>query len=416
MKNYDYLTGLYSKEGFFEKVAEVLTRNPEGKYQIIISNIKQFKLVNDLFGSQAGDELLVKIANTLKNSAIPDAEFGRIGADNFCIFVSTEHSEEILDLLLETEFYANEENSYRVYFDAGVYDITDPDLPVYIMCDRAKMALSTLKGDRLEKIAYYSDELRERALKEQILIGELQRAIDNREILIYFQGIFDSFENMLGAEALVRWQHPEKGLMSAGEFIKILEDNGMIVKLDQYIWRLACEQLKKWQEEGKDNLFLSVNISARDFEAIDVCQVISGLVKEYEIDARKLRLEITETALMNNVDSTLNVIERLREQGFIVEIDDFGSGYSSLNMLKDIIADVVKLDMKFLHKSKNEERSKTILRMMVALVKELNMQILVEGVETEDQLDFLKELDCDAFQGYFFMRPMSEESFRKEIK
>ena len=267
--------------------------------------------------------------------------------------------------------------------------------------------------DVLKQVAYYSDTIREQMVKEQMLFGEMHRAIRDREMIIYLQGLYDASENLVGAEALVRWAHPEKGILSAGEFVGVLENNGLIVSLDQYVWELACQQLQKWQQEGKRALFLAVNISAKDFDTIDVCEVLIGLVNKYGINPEKLRLEITETALMTSVDNTIKVIEKLRENGFKVEIDDFGSGYSSLNMLKDIVVDVVKLDMKFLRKCKDEERSKTILQMMVDLVKKLDMQVIVEGVETKEQLEFLKSYNCDVFQGYLLMRPMDVENFER---
>lgn len=194
------------------------------------------------------------------------------------------------------------------------------------------MALNTIKEDRGTQVAYFKETMREQVLREQILYGELERALKNKEMTIFLQGLYDAEEKIIGAEALVRWNHPTKGILSAGAFVETLEKNGLIVNLDKYIWELACEQLQKWKAEGKGHLFLSVNISAKDFESIDVCEVLLGLVHKYRISPEKLRLELTETALMKDISRNLKVIERLRTHGFIVEIDDFGSGYSSLNM------------------------------------------------------------------------------------
>ncbi len=411
MDKWDNLTGLYNKWGFCFAVQELLSVKAQEKYQIICSDIKHFKLVNDLFGMSEGDRLLIKLANTLREKGYSQGVYGRLEADKLCAFVPERYTQQILDLLLENKFHVEKSNSYSIHIDIGIYEIDDRSIPVSIMCDRAIMALDSIKGDRTRQVAYFKETMREQMLKEQLLFNELQGALANKEMILYLQGLYDSRENLIGAEALVRWNHPTKGIISAGEFIGVLEENGMIVTLDQYVWELACQQLKRWRVENKEHLFLSVNISAKDFEYIDVCNVLTELVKKYDINSERLRLEITETALMKNVEDNLKVIDKLRSNGFIVEIDDFGSGYSSLNMLKDIIADVVKLDMKFLHNCKDEKRSKTILEMIIELIKKLKMQVVVEGVETKEQLELLKELGCDVFQGFFFMKPISARLF-----
>lgn len=413
MEIFDSLTGLYSKKGFSYKAQETLESDSNTSYQIVYSDVRHLKLVNDLYGIPEGDKLIQKIGKALKDSNTPGAIYARLDGDQFATLVSKENAQSIIDLLTKTEFCVDACKTYKVHIDVGVYEIEDRTVPITIMCDRAKMALNTIKEDVLKQVAYYSDTIREQMVKEQMLFGEMHRAIRDREMIIYLQGLYDSNENLVGAEALVRWAHPEKGILSAGEFVGVLENNGLIVSLDQYVWELACQQLQKWQQEGKSDLFLAVNISAKDFDTIDVCEVLIGLVNKYGINPEKLRLEITETALMTSVDNTIKVIEKLRENGFKVEIDDFGSGYSSLNMLKDIVVDVVKLDMKFLRKCKDEERSKTILQMMVDLVKKLDMQVIVEGVETKEQLEFLKSYNCDVFQGYLLMRPMDVENFER---
>lgn len=416
MCNYDVLTGLYDKSSFFIKVQETLKYNTNEKYQIIYLNIKNFMLINDLFGIEAGDRLLNKIGNIIKENLFPGEICGYLEADSFCVLVCDKYGRQLTDLLAQMPIYMDESRSYQVNIDMGVYEISDTALPVPTMCDRAKLALRTIKDSCIDKVAYYNEAMRTNILKEQVLFSQMQRAIEKGEIKIYLQGIYNTKSVILGAEVLVRWDHPARGIIAAGEFIGFLEENGMIVKLDQYVWRCACAQLKKWKQEGRDNLFLSVNISAKDFDVIDVCQVLTDLVAEYEVEPRNLRLEITETALMQDVERNIKIIDALRSKRFIVEIDDFGSGYSSLNMLKDIVTDVIKLDMKFLYKSRHEARSKTILIMIVSMLRKLNLGIIVEGVETEMQLSFLKEIGCDVFQGFFFMRPMSLEAFEKALK
>ena len=221
---------------------------------------------------------------------------------------------------------------------------------------------------------------------------------------------------MLGAEALVRWLHPVRGMVMPGEFIELFEHNGLIVKLDQYIWRLACEHLKRWKEIGWGDKYISVNISPTDFHFIDIYDTFINLIEEYQIEPKNLRLEITETAVITNLEKQLELIEKLRIAGFIVEMDDFGSGYSSLNMLKDIRVDVLKFDLNFLRNSNDIERSRKIIKSLMELSHELNMPAISEGVETKEQVEFLKEIGCDLFQGYYFAKPMDIKTFEETYR
>lgn len=230
---------------------------------------------------------------------------------------------------------------------------------------------------------------------------------------MFLQPQMDSEGHMRGAEALVRWIHSEKGMIMPGDFIPVFEKNGLISEVDKHIWDLACRQLKKWKEEGKENLYISVNISPIDFYFLNIFQVFTELVQKYEISPKNIKLEITETAIAMDVKRQLELIERLRSYGFVVEMDDFGSGYSSLNMLKDIQVDILKIDMAFLRKSKDEERSKKILHMIINLSKQLGMPVISEGVETKEQVDYLSDFGCDMFQGYYFARPMDITTFEK---
>jgi EAL domain-containing protein (putative c-di-GMP-specific phosphodiesterase class I) len=303
---------------------------------------------------------------------------------------------------------------YPVNVYIGVYEINDLTLPVSVMCDRAIMAIKTIKGNYEKRIAYYDEALRDEVLQEQEMAGCLESAIEEGQFRLYLQPQTRADGQAMGAEALVRWQHPQKGLLMPGDFIEALEKNGMIVKLDQHVWELACMQLREWKEQGKTQMYLSVNISPRDFYFLDIYRVFTELVKKYEIDAHNLKLEITETAVMMNLEQQLNLIEKLRKSGFVIEMDDFGSGYSSLNMLKDIQVDILKIDMAFLGKSSDEERGRKILKMVIELSKGLGMPVITEGVETREQVDSLLKMGCDMFQGYYFAKPMPVAEFEEK--
>ena len=410
---HDYLTGLYNEECFYEKVKEALQEYPEEVFYIVCSDIQNFKFINDIFGKQVGDELLIKMAGRLKERVALGGVYGHLEQDRFALLIKKADFDPTIFKDIPKEVHVNKDLSYPVNIFLGVYEVIDKDISVAEMCEHAIMAVHTLKGGFNLEIAYYDEELRASVLKEQELTGDLDRALENREIQIYLQPQITGTGEMLGAEALVRWLHPTRGMVMPGEFIEIFEQNGNIVKLDQYIWRLACEHLNRWKENGWSDKYISVNISPTDFHFIDIFATFMELVEEYQISPKNLRLEITETAVITNLEKQLELIEKLRGAGFIVEMDDFGSGYSSLNMLKDIRVDVLKFDLHFLRNSNDIERSRKIIKSLMELAKELEMPAISEGVETEEQVEFLKGIGCDLFQGYYFAKPMDIGKFEE---
>lgn len=411
---HDHLTGLYNEEWFYEKVKETLYHEPEEAFYIVCSDIQNFKFINDIFGKQIGDELLIKMAGRLRERIKIGGVYGHLEHDRFALLIKKKDFDPNIFKDIPKEVHTNKDLSYPVNIFLGVYEITDRTMSVYEMCERAIMAVHTLKGNFNLEIAYYDEELRDSVLKEQELTSDLDRAIEEREIQIYLQPQFTGDGRMVGAEALVRWLHPTRGMVMPGEFIEIFEQNGLIVKLDQHIWRLACEHLKRWKEKGWGDKYISVNISPTDFHFIDIYATFIELIKEYEVSPKNLRLEITETAMITNLEKQLELIEKLRNAGFTVEMDDFGSGYSSLNMLKDIRVDILKFDLHFLRSSTDVERSRKIIKSLMELSRELEMPAISEGVETEEQVEFLKGIGCDLFQGYFFAKPMDVKTFEEK--
>ncbi|MBR5127109.1 MAG: EAL domain-containing protein [Roseburia sp.] len=413
---HDVLTGLYNEESFYEKVKETLETEAEEQFYIVCSDIQNFKFINDIFGKQVGDELLIKIAGRLKERINIGGVYGHLEQDRFALLIRKQDFDPAIFKDIPKEVHANRDISYPVNIFLGVYEVTDRTIPVSVMCEHAIMAVHTLKGGFNLEIAYYDDTLRASVLKEQELTSDLERALNDREIQIYLQPQINGDGEMLGAEALVRWLHPKRGMVMPGEFIEIFEQNGMIVKLDQYIWRLACEHLKRWKENGWEDKYISVNISPTDFHFIDIYGTFMELIEEYQINPKNLRLEITETAMIMNLEKQLELIEKLRNSGFIVEMDDFGSGYSSLNMLKDIRVDVLKFDLNFLRNSNDIERSRKIIKSLMTLSHELDMPAISEGVETKEQVEFLKGIGCNLFQGYYFARPMDVKTFEETYR
>lgn len=412
---HDSLTNLLNKEGFYEQVRTVIANEPDEEYYMICSDVDNFKLINDNFGRESGDEFLVRISRELSKHVKPNDVYCRLGSDRFALFMKKrDFNKEIFIQYSKQIAYIKEDVKFPVTFHFGVYEVEDISMPVTSMIDRAFMALEKIKGNLQESFAFYNESLRSNILREQELIGEFPISLATDQFKMYLQPQVMVDNSVKGAEALVRWEHQKEGILSPHEFIPIFERNGLITKLDLYIWDLAAQKLREWKEKGLEDYYISVNISPKDFLYVDIYQTFVGLVERYEIDPRNLKLEITESAVMMNLDNQLKLINKLRTYGFQIEMDDFGSGYSSLNLLKDIPFDVLKIDMGFLSETKNTERSISILHSIIKLSKRLNMPVITEGVETKEQVEFLKEMGTDYYQGFYFDKPMPVEDFEKK--
>ena len=412
---HDKLTGLLNKEQFYEETANVVRSNRDRKYCLVCSNIKDFKLVNELFGIEKGDEIIKMQAGLIKTSSEQSYICGRIQNDRFAVCMPKESfRNDIMQKSIGSMQNRFNNASFKIRVVVGVYDIEDVDEPVSNMCDKAFIASETIKNNYEANIAYYDDKLLQRTLEERRVIGEFEGAIEKKEFKMFLQPQVDTNGRAYGAEALVRWQHPERGLLSPYFFIDILEATGLIYKLDMYMWEAAAAKLSEWKKKGDNEHHISVNISTKDFYLIDVYEVITSIVKKYDIEPRLLKLEITETALMSDLKKNMEVIKSLRDYGFKIEIDDFGSGYSSLNMLKDISADVLKIDMAFLRATENEVKGQDILETIISLGGKLGMEVITEGVETEKQLLMLSEMGCHVFQGYYFSKPIPVDEFEEK--
>jgi diguanylate cyclase (GGDEF)-like protein len=411
MESYDNLTGLYSYETFLEKVKSCLELDKKEKYIILRFDVKNFKLVNDIFGMGIGDALLFKIGDMMRKKIIPDAIYCRIECDRFVAFIPERYEDEFVELLMKTPLYADRNANYQVYLYIGIYKISDRTIPVSMMSDRANIALNTIKSNRFVRLSIYDESMYKDIVHESALSTELTRAIENEELKLYLQPQVSCEGTVIGAEALVRWEHPIKGVLSPIDFLPIFEKNYRIVEIDKYIWEQACKLLCKWRDMGYGNIHISVNISPRDFECIDVYHTLIDLVEKYKLEPDQLRVEITETTIMNEPEKQIDLIGRLRLAKFYVEMDDFGSGYSSLGMLKDLELDAIKLDMRFLSKGVDSQRARKVIKLMVKLIKELEMTAIAEGVETQEEVDYLTEIGCDVFQGFHFSKPIPVEEF-----
>ena len=406
---HDALTGLYNREYLYKRIRETIDANPDKTYMICFLDINNFKLVNDIFGREFGDFALQCTAESMSKNLGPESLYGRLGGDTFGMCIPKEQfSPKIADAALEQFIVRKDDREYRLIIHQGVYEVNERELDVSVMFDRAHMALNNITGEYSVHLAFYDDAMRDSVLWDQRIAVELPGAIRKRQVQPYLQAIVDQDGRIVGAEALVRWIHPREGFLAPYRFIPALENNGMIAQVDRYMWRCACEILSRWKDNG---LFISINVSPKDFYFMDVVKELTGLVREYDVEPSRLRVEVTETVVMTDEAKRISILKELREAGFIVEMDDFGSGYSSLNMLKDMPVDVVKIDMVFLRKAEDNERAGTILSSIVEMTNKLRLSSISEGVETEEQFKSLRDMGCGMFQGYYFAKPMAVDDF-----
>lgn len=411
---YDRLTGLYGKEFFYRKAREILRQNPDKAYDIICSDVENFKLVNDVLGTEAGDRLLCGIAGLYRRFVGDLGICGRFNADQFACLV--EHKEDYTEeMFQEAAFEVNRlPGAQNIVMKWGVYPVEDRGISVEQMCDRALMSACGIKGQYGKFFAMYDDALRSRLLREQAIKDSMECALESGQFEIYIQPQYRVRDNgLVGGEVLIRWNHPEWGLQPPAVFIPLFEKNGFITRLDRYVWEQACATIKKWDEAGYPLIPLSVNVSRADIYNVDLPGTMTGLIEKYGLAPSRIHLEITESAYTEDMERIVDTVRNLRELGFIVEMDDFGSGYSSLNMLNEMPIDVLKLDMKFIQNETAKQGGRGILFFIVGLARWMNLNVVAEGVETWEQLEHLRKIGCDYVQGYYFARPMRVKDFEK---
>lgn len=412
--NYDSLTKAYNRYGFYKNAQKLIKEHTDTEYCLILSDIKSFKLINEIYGENIADKILIDEVNIIRQKMKGNSVLGRLNGDIIAMVIPKEYlsEKEFSDMIkLLSDRYSNK--NFRLHIYLGVYYIKDVNETIRQMVDKVSLVIMKSKGNMSNYILYYDENSYRNDIFKQQLIGEFETALNENQFCMYLQPQTDKDGNMLGAEALIRWNHPNMGLIMPGAFIECFEDAGLIYRLDNYIWEEAAKQLKIWKDSGY-NYYISVNISAKDFYHIDVYQTFKNLVSKYGIDTDKLHIEITETALSEDKQAAHKNIERLHDEGFIIEIDDFGSGYSSFNFLKDVCADVIKIDRVFLKKSSHEERGEQILRSIISLSHDIGMDVITEGVENVDQLSMLAKMNCDWFQGYYFSKPITVGDFEEK--
>ena len=411
----DPTTGLYNFMGFHKQVRKWMAEHPGQKYRIYRYDIDNFKDINGIYGYEASNKLLYDIGRFMKGHDNEDSFSGHMGADHFVRFCADycESPESCY------ESFCNDFKDYDLNIPlslhVGVYDLCEEGNSSYTMSYKALLALKTIKGNFLKHVAYYRKEMMVAEFENQELLKKAESALRNGEFEVWFQPQVDySSGSLIGAEALIRWRHPTKGLLAPGSFISLLESNDFIILLDEYVLDKACMYLRKWMDEmpGKD-ICLSVNISRKDLNRKNYNKFLLDTVEKYNIPRDKLHLEITESAYTDNPKLLISVVKWFKKEGFTVEMDDFGSGYSSLNLLKDIDTDTLKLDMGFLYGNNDTPKGRKILSSVIDMASALSLNVIAEGVETKEQADMLLRFGCKYMQGYYFSKPIPANEYEK---
>lgn len=414
---HDPLTRIWNRDYFHIKVEERLKNDLSQEYQLIVTNIESFKAVNELFGSQIGDKVLLCFVDCLRNTFKDQGLYARLWGDEFAVCFPKDLI-SCMDLCrLFEHAFDSLKLDYEIKVYLGVYVIKDRSVPVELICDRANLALQQIKGNALQHYLVYNHSFRVEFLQEQRLMSELDGALENKQFEVYVQPIFSISKNCpVSAEALVRWNHKEMGMIAPSRFIPILERNGAIAKLDRYVKECACCYLSDLKQSGFPDFPISVNVSRVNFFNPKLYVHILELTKKYDISSKNLRLELTEGVYVNNTTQLKDAISRLQDYGFTVMMDDFGTGYSSLNMLKDMPFDYLKIDMSFIRDLQKSSRVGIVMSHIVHMAKWLNMMVIAEGVEKQGEINYLKSIGCDLVQGYYYAKPMPYKEFKQLLQ
>lgn len=413
----DGLTHIPTYAKFYINAENAIRNNLDKEYAIIVFDIDRFKNINDLYGMTKGDEILKYIGRVLKDTFGYNENYARMHSDMFAFYMEYTRKLDIIRCIEKLrKKFANIDVSVDTDINTsfGIYVVQDRGVPINLMCDRAMVASRTTKGDILRFCAFYDEQYREDMLRVSEIEHDMVKALEERQFQMYLQPKFKlDTETLCGAEALVRWLHPRKGIIPPMDFIPLFEKNGFILKLDEYMWEEACKKIRSWIDEGRTPIPLSVNISRYHIRNNDVENVLLRLTNKYGISPSLLHLEITESLFLDEPAELNRVLEKLRNVGFKLEVDDFGSGYSSLNLIRNISVDTIKIDKEFLDSEIASEKGQIVVNHTIDMAKDLKLQVIAEGVETKAHVDFLKKSRCDIAQGFFFSRPMPLSEFDK---
>ena len=381
----------------------------------IKKEIERFKNINDIHGIAEGDQVLRFVARVLQETYGNQNNYARLHSDMFVFYMSYDKKGEIIKEIEKLrKKISNNPFQYDIVTKFGIYLVNDRSIPVNLMCDRAMMAERTVKGNIMKFCAFYDEHYREEMLRAGQIEQDMEKALTEHQYQMYLQPKYRLKDNSLcGAEVLCRWQHPEKGLIPPNDFIPLFEKNGFILKLDEYMWEEACKNIRRWLDQGRSVVPISVNISRYHIQHNDLEKALMELIHKYDLTPDMLNLEITESLFLDKPEELNRVLDRLQKLGFKLEVDDFGSGFSSLNLIRNISVDTIKIDKEFLDSEIASEKGKIVVNHTIGMAKDLHLQVIAEGVETKAHVDFLKNSNCDIAQGFYFAKPMPVPEFER---
>lgn len=425
----DDVTGGYNKPKFIIEAQKVLKNiSASDKYCLILMDIAKFKVINEIYGFDVANIILKDVYGIIKENLPKDALLARSYAATYIFIMKYNNDEDINNVIdkihKDIAIYNNEKMGLlkdtpnkvvaKLVPLFGVYLINDVTVPIYTMCDRVGLAKRTIADDINKYVSYYDDSLRKQLLSEKNIEDEMHSALINNQFVMYLQPKYDMKTlKIAGSEALVRWIHPTKGFIPPGDFIPLFEKNGFVLNVDRYMWDLACKTIRSWIDRGFEPVPISVNVSRLHLSNEFFIENLKDLIEKYQIPTALLELELTETASFEDFDKFKDIVDELKKQGFSIAMDDFGSGYSSLNMLRQISCDILKLDRGFINDTTTDDRGKIVVQHVLSMAKNLSLKTVAEGIETVEQAQFLTDSDCDIAQGFLYARPMPLEEFEK---
>lgn len=416
----DPVTGLYNREYFYRYAEQLDQYHRDVNMDAIVVDIFHFRLINERFGTAYGDYVLRQVGKKLKE-LVTDGRgiVCRREADTFLVYCP--HRDDYEAMLSYVQLLEGRDDSRenRILLRMGVYSEADKGIDVERRFDRAKIAADTVRNSVTKPIGIYDDALHEKELYESRLVENFKRAIEENEFKVYYQPKFDIRPDtpvLVSAEALVRWIHPELGFISPGVFIPLFEENGLIHELDTYVWKQAAAQIRDWKNRLGHYVPVSVNVSRIDMYDPQLTDIFRKILSENGLRPSDMHLEITESAYTRDTKQIINTVNELRSLGFLIEMDDFGAGYSSLNMVSELPIDALKLDMQFIRTAFSGQRDTWMLKVMIEIGGHLGVPVIAEGVETEEQVRELRAMGCDIIQGYYFSRPLPAAEYERFLR
>ncbi|MCI9994358.1 EAL domain-containing protein [Clostridioides difficile] len=410
----DKVTYIGNQNKFYRECSKYLLDKPSLNYIIVYFDINNFKMINDTFGYEFGDNLLITIATALKEELTEGEVYARLSSDYFAIFCDYKNGRNKIIRKLDS-IRNNIESNLSIVFEislcVGIYFVEEGEVDIQKAVNKANMARSVAKGKNIN-YAIYNEDVRNKLSEESMILDDIKIALVKNQFEVYYQPKFSLVNGeMIGSEALIRWNHPEHGFISPAVFIPIAEKSKLILKIGRFVFERVCTDLSEWKKQGKKIVPVSVNLSRVELYQPDIVKFINKTIQMYNLSSDLIEIEITETVAINELNILKNVLNELRKYGFSISMDDFGTGYSSISCLRDMPIDILKLDKSFLDGIEDDERSRNIAKSIVSLAKSLDLVVIIEGVESKEQAELMKQFGCDLVQGFYFARPMPAKNF-----